>query len=74
MDVLEVKGLCKTYPAFTLDHVSFHVGRGRICGFIGRNGAGKSTTLGSLTGLVHPDAGEATKPPSSGKPASFPAA
>ena len=59
MDVLEVKGLCKTYPAFTLDHVSFHVWRGRICGFIGRNGAGKSTTLGSLTGLVHPDAGEA---------------
>lgn len=59
MDVLEVKGLCKTYPAFTLDHVSFHVGRGRICGFIGRNGAGKSTTLGSLTGLVHPDEGEA---------------
>ena len=59
MDVLEVKGLCKAYPAFTLDHVSFHVGRGRICGFIGRNGAGKSTTLGSLTGLVHPDAGEA---------------
>ena len=59
MDVLEVKGLCKTYPAFTLDHVSFHVGRGRICGFIGRNGAGKSTTLGSLMGLVHPDAGEA---------------
>lgn len=59
MDVLEVKGLCKTYPAFTLDHVSFHVGSGRICGFIGRNGAGKSTTLGSLTGLVHPDAGEA---------------
>lgn len=59
MDVLEVKGLCKTYPAFTLDHVSFHVGRRRICGFIGRNGAGKSTTLGSLTGLVHPDAGEA---------------
>ena len=59
MDVLEVKGLCKTYPAFTLDHVSFHVGRGRICGFIGRNGAGKSTTLGSLTELVHPNAGEA---------------
>lgn len=59
MDVLEVKGLCKTYPAFTLDHVSFHVGSGRICGFIGRNGAGKSTTLGSLTGLVHPDTGEA---------------
>ena len=39
--------------------MSFSVGAGRICGFIGRNGAGKSTTLGSLTGLVHPDAGAA---------------
>lgn len=59
MNVLEVEGLCKRYPAFALENVSFHVGAGRICGFIGRNGAGKSTTLGSLTGLVHPDAGAA---------------
>ena len=57
MNVLEVEGLCKRYPAFALENVSFSVGTGRICGFIGRNGAGKSTTLGSLTGLVHPDAG-----------------
>ena len=57
MNVLEIEGLCKRYPAFALENVSFHVGAGRICGFIGRNGAGKSTTLGSLTGLVHPDAG-----------------
>lgn len=57
MNVLEVEGLCKRYPAFALENVSFSVGAGRICGFIGRNGAGKSTTLGSLTGLVHPDAG-----------------
>lgn len=57
MNVLEIEGLCKRYPAFALENVSFRVGAGRICGFIGRNGAGKSTTLGSLTGLVHPDAG-----------------
>ena len=57
MNVLEVEGLCKRYPAFALENVSFSVGAGRICGFIGRNGAGKSTTLGSLTGLVHPDVG-----------------
>ena len=57
MNVLEIEGLCKRYPAFALENVSFSVGAGRICGFIGRNGAGKSTTLGSLTGLVHPDAG-----------------
>ena len=59
MNVLEIEGLCKRYPAFALENVSFSVGAGRICGFIGRNGAGKSTTLGSLTGLVHPDAGAA---------------
>lgn len=59
MDVLQVRGLTKKYPAFTLDGASFRVGQGRICGFIGRNGAGKSTTLGSLMGLIHPDAGEA---------------
>lgn len=58
MTPLKVHGLCKTYPAFSLQDVSFQVEEGRICGFIGRNGAGKSTTLSSLLGLVHPDAGE----------------
>lgn len=58
MSVLEVKGLCKNYPSFRLSDVSFSLGEGRITGFIGRNGAGKSTTLKSMLGLVHPDAGE----------------
>lgn len=52
-----VTGLCKRYPEFTLSDVSFSVEAGSITGFIGRNGAGKSTTLKCLEGSVHPDAG-----------------
>lgn len=59
MNILEVKDLCKKYPAFTLDNVSFAVPEGSVTGFIGRNGAGKSTTLKSILGLVHPDNGKA---------------
>ena len=36
-----VRDLCKTFPGFTLDHVSFRVPKGRIVGFIGENGAGE---------------------------------
>ena len=57
MNVLEVQGLTKRYPAFTLKGVSFDVPQGAVMGFIGRNGAGKSTTLKSILGMVHPDAG-----------------
>lgn len=58
MNALEVRGLCKQYPAFALRDISFDVPQGAIVGFIGRNGAGKSTTLKSILGLVHPDGGE----------------
>ena len=57
MNLLEVQGLRKTYPAFRLEDVSFSVPEGAVMGLIGRNGAGKSTTLKSILGLVHPDAG-----------------
>ena len=57
MTALSVEGLCKTYPSFTLDHVSFTLERGRIMGLIGKNGAGKSTTLKSILNLVSSDAG-----------------
>ena len=40
MNVLEVQGLTKRYPAFTLNGVSFDVPQGAVMGFIGRNGAG----------------------------------
>lgn len=57
MAILDVNGLCKNYPGFRLDDVSFALTEGKITGFIGRNGAGKTTTLKSLLGFVHPDAG-----------------
>lgn len=58
MNVLEVQGLKKSYPAFVLKNVDIALKKGRITGFIGRNGAGKSTLLGALFGLVHADEGE----------------
>ena len=60
MPVLEVQGLCQTYPKFRLENVSFQLEKGRIMGLIGRNGAGKTTTLKSLLNLVHPDCGTRT--------------
>lgn len=55
--LLRVEDLVKSYPAFELRNVSFSVEAGTITGFIGRNGAGKSTTLKCLEGAVHPDGG-----------------
>lgn len=60
MNTLEVRDLVMRYPAFTLDNVSFAIPQGAVMGFIGRNGAGKSTTLKSILGLVHPDSGTVT--------------
>ena len=57
MEILRLDGLCKQYPAFRLDSVSFSMEAGTIMGLIGRNGAGKTTTLKSMLHLVHPDAG-----------------
>lgn len=45
--------------SLALDDVSFSVAEGEIFGLLGHNGAGKSTALGVLLGLVHPDSGEA---------------
>ena len=58
MSILEVAGLRKDYPAFTLRDVSFALEEGKITGFIGRNGAGKTTTLKAMLGFVHPDGGQ----------------
>ena len=55
---LEVRGLCKQYEGFALDHVSFTLPRGCVMGLIGENGAGKSTTIKAILNLIHRDAGE----------------
>ena len=56
-NILEVNGLVKRYPAFSLDSVSFSLPEGCITGFIGANGAGKTTTIRSILNLAHKDAG-----------------
>ena len=59
--MLEVSGLCKTFggkPA--LSNVSFKIQPGEIYGLLGHNGAGKSTALGIILGMVAADAGDVT--------------
>ena len=58
---IEVRSLVKRFGDFTaVDGVSFEVARGRIFGFLGANGAGKSTTIRMLCGLLDPTSGTAT--------------
>ena len=56
--VIEVKGLNKAYKHFKLDNASFDLAPGMITGLIGANGAGKSTILRILSGLLKKDSGE----------------
>lgn len=53
-----VKDLWKQFPGFVLDRVSFRVPKGRIVGFIGENGAGKSTTINLILNELKKDGGE----------------
>ena len=55
--VIEVCDMCKTYPAFALDHVSFSIPSGCAAGFIGLNGQGKTTTIRSILNLAKKDSG-----------------
>ena len=59
-NAIEVRGLCKRYPDFQLQDVSFTVPGGSIVGFIGENGAGKTTTMRAILGTLRPDGGEVT--------------
>jgi ABC-2 type transport system ATP-binding protein len=60
MNALEIKNLCKTFPGFSLDHLSLNLPSGCILGLIGENGAGKSTTIKLLLDLIRPDSGTIT--------------
>jgi ABC-2 type transport system ATP-binding protein len=58
---IEAKDLTRTFGTFTaVDHVSFDVRAGEVFGFLGANGAGKTTAIRMLTGLLAPSAGRAT--------------
>ena len=58
--VLSVQNITKHYPGFALENVSFSLAPKRIMGLIGKNGAGKSTTLKSILNMVSPENGSVT--------------
>jgi len=58
MKLLKVENICKEYPGFALKNVSFAIEQGTIMGFIGRNGAGKTTVLKSVMNMVHTTSGK----------------
>ena len=60
-NVIEVEGLTKRFGTFTaVDHISFSVRPGEIFGFLGANGAGKTTAMRMLCGLSKPTSGTGT--------------
>ena len=60
MNVIETDSLTKRFGTFTaVDHISFEVGEGEIFGFLGANGAGKTTAMRMLCGLSTPTSGKA---------------
>lgn len=57
-NAIELRGLRKSYAHFTLQDLSLTLPMGSIMGFIGENGAGKSTTIKAMVGLIGHEAGE----------------
>jgi len=56
--VLETEGLTKYYGStLAVDHLDLKIPQGCICGFVGRNGAGKTTAIKLMLGLLKPTAG-----------------
>lgn len=60
MNALELRGLTKSYPGFKLDRLELNLPTGCILGLVGENGAGKSTTLKLILGMLKPEAGTIT--------------
>ena len=60
MNALELRGLTKRYPGFTLDHLDLPLPTGCILGLVGENGAGKSTTMKLILGMLKAEEGTVT--------------
>ena len=60
MNAIELHHVTKHFPGFTLQDLSLAVPSGTICGLVGENGAGKSTTIRLLMGALRPDGGQCT--------------
>lgn len=57
--IIETRHLSKNFKSFkAVDDLSFSINPGDIYGFLGQNGAGKSTTMRMLLGLIYPDSGD----------------
>lgn len=54
--MIQIENLTKNYPDFCLN-LSLELPKGRVTGIVGRNGAGKSTTIKAILGLIQPDGG-----------------
>lgn len=57
-NAIEIKDIKKEYDGFSLGELSFNVEKGSVMGFVGQNGAGKSTTIKSILNIIKPDSGE----------------
>ena len=60
MNAIELSHVTKHFPGFTLQDLSLTVPSGTICGLVGENGAGKSTTIRLLMAALRPDSGTCT--------------
>ncbi|MFS0614528.1 ABC transporter ATP-binding protein [Lederbergia ruris] len=57
-NVIELRGISKELKAFSIDNMDLQIKQGFVTGFIGANGAGKSTTMKLMMNLLQADAGE----------------
>ncbi len=60
MNALELNGLCKRWPGFSLEDVTLALPAGCILGLVGENGAGKTTTIKLILNMLRADGGSAT--------------
>ena len=56
--VVELKNVNKHYKDFSIEDLNLNIKKGFVTGFVGRNGAGKSTTMGMIMNLTRPNSGE----------------